>query len=285
MGWFMADWAVEDTTVGGRPGIGWPAAWGRDLAVAVIIGAWIGALGPFGNYGAGPLAARIAFHLVVAAVGVLAFGAATRWAVRAGRNVGLSPLVSAPVAIFATCLPMSGVAALVGVAFFPQLAHLVSPVDWGVETLVLIFPIVCGYAALLHLLAHGRSPASVRVGPTTSDAPVQTDRSQVATQRRLARPGEILALKVEDHYVRIYTAAGSSLMLMRLSDAMAEMDGVEGLRVHRSWWVSRRAVVDLQLDGRGGRLVLSNGLHVPIARSTLGHVRAAGWTRSGEGGA
>jgi len=188
-------------------------------------------------------------------------------------------VIAAPAAIALTCLPMSAVVAVVGVGFFPQLAHILSPVDWCVQTAVLILPLVGAYVLLLHLLARARSPAPARSGQAHGEAPAQTFRP-LPSDRRLARAVDILALKVEDHYVRIYTDAGCSLLLMRLSDAIAEMDGVDGLRVHRSWWVSRRAVADLRLTGRGGWLLLCNGLRVPIARSMLGDVRAAGWAGS-----
>ena len=57
-----------------------------------------------------------------------------------------------------------------------------------------------------------------------------------------AAVGVKIALQGEDHYVRIHTALGSELVLMRLGDAIQELDGLEGERVHRSWWVARRAV-------------------------------------------
>ena len=43
---------------------------------------------------------------------------------------------------------------------------------------------------------------------------------------------------MEDHYVRVFTDAGESLILLRLSDAMAEVRDVPGLQIHRSHWVA-----------------------------------------------
>jgi len=89
---------------------------------------------------------------------------------------------------------------------------------------------------------------------------------------------DLLALEMEDHYVRVHTAEGSDLILMRLRDAVAELAGLDGLQVHRSHWVAAAAVtgVERRPDGKL-TLVLRNGLRVPVSRSYAAGVRAAGW--------
>ncbi|MEO8113887.1 MAG: LytTR family DNA-binding domain-containing protein [Phenylobacterium sp.] len=89
--------------------------------------------------------------------------------------------------------------------------------------------------------------------------------------------GEILALQAEDHYVRVHTARGSALLLMRMGDAVAELDGLAGLQVHRSWWVARTAVAGAAPAGRRANLALTNGLAVPISRAAMAQARAAGF--------
>lgn len=79
--------------------------------------------------------------------------------------------------------------------------------------------------------------------------------------------GNVLALEAEQHYMRVYTSAGSTLILYRLSDAMREL-GAQGMQVHRSFWVAYGAVT--KVDGGGGgalKLVLKNGIEVPVSRS------------------
>lgn len=100
---------------------------------------------------------------------------------------------------------------------------------------------------------------------------------------RLGR--DLLALTMEDHYVRVHTAAGSDLILMRLRDAVAELDGLDGLQVHRSHWVAAAAVtgVERKPDGRM-TLLLRNGLRIPVSRSHAAGVRAAGWPDRAGGG-
>jgi DNA-binding LytR/AlgR family response regulator len=70
------------------------------------------------------------------------------------------------------------------------------------------------------------------------------------------------------------------LLLMPLGQAIAHMDDVEGLQVHRSWWVARHAVQCSIRDGRNLRLRLTTGLETPVARSKVGMLRSAGWLSS-----
>ncbi len=55
------------------------------------------------------------------------------------------------------------------------------------------------------------------------------------------RGAVIYAVSAQDHYLRLHTSKGSDLFLMRVSDAIAELDGSEGAQTHRSWWVVREA--------------------------------------------
>ena len=82
---------------------------------------------------------------------------------------------------------------------------------------------------------------------------------------------------MEDHYVRIFTGAGESLVLLRLSDAMAEVQDVPGLQIHRSHWVASSAVdrVERLAEGRL-RVHLVNKLPPPVSRTFARAVREAG---------
>ncbi len=91
------------------------------------------------------------------------------------------------------------------------------------------------------------------------------------------RGGELYAVQAEDHYLRLHTSRGSDLILMRLADAVAELEGIEGAQVHRSWWVAKAAVTDAKrADGRAV-LTLRNGAEAPVSRSYAGALRDAGW--------
>jgi hypothetical protein len=92
--------------------------------------------------------------------------------------------------------------------------------------------------------------------------------------------GPILALQSEDHYVRVHGENASELILMRLRDAIAEMDGVEGEQVHRSWWIARDAVATAKPSGRSWAITLKNGQIAPVARDSVERLQAEGLLRS-----
>jgi DNA-binding LytR/AlgR family response regulator len=87
----------------------------------------------------------------------------------------------------------------------------------------------------------------------------------------------IIALEMEDHYLRVHTMLGSALVLMRLRDGIALLGDLEGMQVHRSWWVAREAVEDVVRDGRNMRLKLPRGLEAPVARANVAALRDARW--------
>ena len=89
--------------------------------------------------------------------------------------------------------------------------------------------------------------------------------------------GALWAITAEDHYARIYTDQGDDLILIRLADAIAETEGVEGIRVHRSWWVAREGVSEIKKRTEGGTITLKNGEEVPISRRRFAEVKDAGW--------
>ena len=88
---------------------------------------------------------------------------------------------------------------------------------------------------------------------------------------------EIYAVEAEDHYLRLHTSKGSDLILLRLSDAMAELEGVEGAQTHRSWWVARVGVADIRRSDGRATLLLKDGAEAPVSRTYAKALRALGW--------
>ena len=91
------------------------------------------------------------------------------------------------------------------------------------------------------------------------------------------RGARLIAVQAEDHYLRLHTDRGSDLILMRLADALVELEGLEGAQTHRSWWVARDAVASVTRgDGRAA-LTLEGGLTAPVSRRYARALREAGW--------
>jgi DNA-binding LytR/AlgR family response regulator len=87
----------------------------------------------------------------------------------------------------------------------------------------------------------------------------------------------LIAVQAEDHYLRIHTDAGDTLTLMRFTDALAALEGMDGVRVHRSWWVARSAVEEARWSRGRGDLLLAGGLEAPVSRAYAAEVRAMDW--------
>ena len=60
--------------------------------------------------------------------------------------------------------------------------------------------------------------------------------------------------------------SGRAELLLRFSDALTEVDGLEGAQVHRSHWVAWEAVIGSERDGARLFLRLADGDRVPVSR-------------------
>ena len=131
----------------------------------------------------------------------------------------------------------------------------------------LVFVISAGVTGLNFVLERtDLTPAAPMVGRALTDKlPVRF------------RTAGILALQSEDHYLRVHTSRGDALILMRLSDAMVAVEGLEGTQTHRSWWVARSAITDSEKSRGRATLTLENNIEVPVSRSFYPELREKGW--------
>ena len=242
---------------------GWntPRAWAIDLGVCAAVGVLLGILGPFGSYLNDGVAMRIVYWVGVFMVSGLIHGLVIRKVLGPAGRARIPVWVWLPGIVLLLNLPLSTLSRLTAIAIWPELEQAVEPLEWFVQSLV----IALAYASAFHVLRFrpGRAtPAPAKEVPRSGSLRIRDD---------------LLCLQMEDHYVRVHTPDGSRLVLMPLSQAVTELPGVEGLRVHRSWWVARSAVAAVRSEGRNFRLVLTNGIEAPVARSAVATLRAAGW--------
>ena len=133
---------------------------------------------------------------------------------------------------------------------------------------------VFGVALVMVGLAYLVRRVPIHTHVAAPDAPPPKFLERLPSKLRGAK---IYAVEAEDHYLRLHTSLGQDLILMRLSDAIAELEGIEGAQTHRSWWVAREAVTGAErLDGRAV-LTLRDGAEVPVSRGFARELRAAGW--------
>lgn len=147
--------------------------------------------------------------------------------------------------------------------------------SWRVERIAVLLPQVLPIAAAfvtLQLLLD--RPASDVVAPPSA---MPSESSRLLKLVPELRGAELHAIEAEDHYLRFHTDRGSTLVLMRLTDAVADLTHVDGAQTHRSWWVARGSVVGAA-RGRGRALLsLKNGLEAPVSRTYAPALRSAGW--------
>lgn len=245
---------------------------GLHLAATAGVAAVVATIGPFGTFTALSAADRYLYWMIIIPL---------NWA-----QVLLAAAAVARLPV-ARSWPRTAVAAAGCLA-----ASVPASVEvWGLEawlrpgpaapTALELWPYVLLLTLALALPVSRLSPGSMRflARPRTEDAPARPAPATPNFLARVPRPlrGAPLCVAAEDHYLRVHTPGGSALILYRMADALADLAGADGLQVHRSFWVAAEAVAGVERSGRRVSLRLTNGLVVPVSRSFLARVRAAGW--------
>lgn len=248
-----------------------------DLSIMLVIGVVLALLGPFGSFN-DPVELRLVYWIGLALAGYAFYAPISGVVLPWGKAMELPEWGLWIASVLIATLPM---AAFIWWLGFLGRDFRMPTLDEAFSTYGKVLVIGAGITVLFHML--NRPPATHPVEERTENAhradPVP---EPVAGPRFLERlPAELgtdlIALEMEDHYVRAHTALGSDLVLLRMRDAVAELDGIEGEQVHRSWWVARGAVRDVQRDGRNVRLVLDNGIEAPVSRANVASLKDRGW--------
>ncbi|MEP6567962.1 MAG: LytTR family DNA-binding domain-containing protein [Mesorhizobium sp.] len=261
-----------------------PRFWGVILVVSLVLGI----TGPFGTYEQLDLMPRLAYWLALAlatfAVGYLSIKL-TLGALLGAK--GARPLRSA-IAGIAAGVPV----ALVVLSF--NLALFGGPVPHAADIAKLF--INCSLiAAAISFLSTLASSSPPREATTAAASPVaRTEEEQTTSDQRVSpalsqpmRPplidrlphaarGKLAYLSMQDHYVEVHTDKGTTLVLMRLADAIREAGDVAGLQIHRSHWVALDAVTGSRRKDGKLYLRLADDALLPVSRSCLDAVRKAG---------
>lgn len=248
----------------------WERPWLGFALSATVPGLVLSLIGPFGSYEA-PLLTRFAYWMPTMALGACIGAALSIWSDR-------EPLFTGRPAIRAVFLIATMTAAMTGVAWgMGQLVFGPGAITFGWLFVFYAWFITIVASAIASIL-HARRTTRVEVAA----APVPTEATADALPLTARLPEKlrgatILALQGEDHYVRVHTDKGSDLILIRLTDATAEMGETPGARTHRSWWESKGAVKSIRRDNGRVALVLTNDAEIPVSRGYASELREAGW--------
>ena len=241
------------------------ASLGRSLVIAGAAGVFLALLGPFGTDTA-PLWQRMIYW-----VGLCAAGTGLGLTIAATMHVLFDPADRRSfVLALATALIMTPPSTLVvwwvTARLFGWNVLSASPLGFAGPVLL-----ICLAMNFVNALAH-RSPPHTHASPAEGAPPRLLERMPAKL-----RGAELYAVSAEDHYLRLHTSKGSDLILLRLSDAIAELEGLEGAQTHRSWWVARSAVKGARPGDGRAMLELEGGVQAPVSRGFARALRAEGW--------
>lgn len=239
------------------------------VVIALCIGLLLGKIGAFGTYRELAVLDRYVYWLAITLIDWSLIVATAR-ALRAvfAAFAALPLVIQVMLTVIIAALP--GTLAVCGL---DSLLRVVPQWDW--LPLLYINTAVMAFAIALPVALALRPAATPAAEPQQMPPPARMPSFLNRIPPALGR--ELLALEMEDHYLRIHTAKGSALILLRLRDALAELEGVDGLQVHRSWWVARAALDAVAREAGKPVLKLKNGLSVPVSRSYREAVKMAGW--------
>lgn len=239
--------------------------WVRGLAVSIVAGSFLAFSGAFGSIHA-PLWWRLLYWIPLIIAGGfwshICSHIVERFIDTDARPwtgiAALSLLMSVPVTVM--------VWAATALIFQHRIPNLHALLDYFLPVLAVVLPLCA-----INVFLERKTPLETHAAP--SQAPARfLQRLPVKL-----KGSRLFAVQSEDHYLRLYTDNGSDLILMRLSDALVELDGLEGAQTHRSWWVAKDAVADVSRgDGRAS-LTLSDGTTAPVSRRYARALREAGW--------
>lgn len=240
-----------------------PLSWrivGRVLLVGGAIGLFLSLLGPFSSLPA--WLARAGQNFAYSLTGSLLGLGSARLGWRLGfwrRGPALAGLATGLLLAPAQC-------AVVWLVLSLTLGH--PPAASYLPGIVWDTVLICIGASVIAMLVARRNAATA---PAPA-APKFLERVPLKL-----RGGELWAVEAEDHYLRLHTSKGQDLILMRLADAVGELEGVEGAQVHRSWWVARAAIADARRGDGRATLTLKDGCEVPVSRTYARMLRERNW--------
>lgn len=240
----------------------------RTLIGAVLIGLFLAVVGAFGTinvpffYRAGVM---IIIALIGAGTGMVAYALAGRISALVDR-----PLLRGIVGGLFQSVPMTLIIMALGWIFEGPHPFL--------QAFVQNFPVVLVVCLTMSVLAPAlnRQANAAREAAALLQAVPTPPRFLERLPLKL-RGGEVWAVEAEDHYLRVHTSKGQDLILLRLSDAIEELTGLEGEQVHRSWWVARDGVTDVERGDGRAVLTLKSGVKAPVSRTYARIIRDKGW--------
>ncbi|MEP2027458.1 MAG: LytTR family DNA-binding domain-containing protein [Paracoccaceae bacterium] len=234
------------------------------VAIWIISSLTVSLAGPFGTFEALPYFSRLTYWGSVIGLSIV-IGAVVRL-ISLSRFRSDEPVKQDILSIVAMTVIFSPIVFLLTILLVPSDENTFPSI---VEVASYVAAISTAVFAIRRLLP-GVDDISNLIAPTVVPPP--------KLLRRLPPDfvGPILRLSVRDHFVDVVTPRNTVTIRLRFSDAIEEMDGVQGYCVHRSHWVVADAIVAVEQTGGKTTVRLSNGDVVPVSRKYRENLKVAG---------
>jgi len=160
-----------------------------------------------------------------------------------------------------------------------DLAYLLHFIRYSIPVLPLFLTGVYGYrfATGVDWFGYGArdtEPEAYTVSDTVPAAPAKPEAKVLVSPTvgliegtRLPSSAKLIAVKAEQHYIKIWSDQGTDLVRYRFRDLAKNLRGYKGSQVHRSWWVNLDEVQSCRQVGRKMELVIDANLTVPVSLS------------------
>ena len=239
--------------------------WLRILLAALVVAAILAVSGAFGT-GSLAILPRLAYWLWLAGAGAgLGILASRMWVPR--KWFESRPLMAWTLIVLMVSVPMTLVVAVSDALVVHRPFRTMLVVEMFPPTLATTTAMTA-----LAFLVRRHAPVETHSAQSGAPPPRFLQRLPVGL-----KDAQIWAVEAEDHYLRLHTSLGQDLILMRLGDAIVELEGIEGARTHRSWWVARAGVRAVERAEGRATLTLVDGSEAPVSRAYVKTLRDAGW--------
>ena len=238
-----------------------------EIALLAAIGIFLAVIGPY-QTGTMPLTTRLVYWLVcIVGGGIIGI------AIEASVAGVLRPTKLRVFTISILMTPLvSLLVMMTGALLAAQATRLAQYIELLWQVFVIALPVMA-----VRALAWRRQKVLIQTR-TVIEPPLPAAetvfRRRLSAKRRTAR---LIAIEAHDHYIRVHTDAGSELLTLRFADALAELEGAHGYRIHRSWWVSGESIEAVKWRRGAGEAMLICQLVAPVSRGHAEALRIAGW--------
>jgi hypothetical protein len=240
----------------------------KTLIINLVIGTALAFLGPFGSYSL-DIVSRLLYWIVSINIGYFIYHISHKlvsWYF-VGKTIHFA--LQSIVLAFIASIPLTFLIIFTTYYFISPEVNLKNSYLFFFPQVMLLGLIIDALIHYIHMPNNLQSPTSEQNTLRSGHVFLQRLNSKIGTK--------LICFVMEDHYLHIYTQEGSQMILMRMKDALRELQEYDGQQVHRSWWVANDEISKAIKSGRKTVLIMSNGQDVPVSRNYLPTIKDLGW--------